>query len=406
MQVVCRILDAYDTRTLQLQRVTFDGALAEERCRDLLQRYLVRKLEVKGNPSYTLLHVLLRVLAEQFISLEHSAYFEPAMLKQLKMKASLRVQLVDCLIEGCVDFTAPAVTAGRVQQRQNVQGATDLGQAADFEGMTKWSETKPLLLFNRFDRQTLSLVYREEGQIPPEVRELFWSQAGQEALPDWRRMSTQQLEERLGRMILPLGQSLGKPAEGSSYAVTPDNFIKMVWIALRVEARVPVIIMGETGCGKTSLIRHLAKLLSVNFQCLNVHAGTSAADIISFVQAAEGSRPTWAFLDEVNTCEHMGLVTEILCHHSVLGKPLSEKLVLLAACTSAARVLYGGDLRTHIAAFVAVFNDMEPPFDSMASCTSMQNRSLKSQEKEVIQQACIMACMTVYVVSLNGVFKP
>ena len=364
MQVVCRILEAYEARTLPLQRVAFDSALSEERCRDLLQRYIVRKLEAKGvgtskvtlfpstwtssgvsrapgDASYALLHVLLRVLAVQFISLEHSAYFDPATLKQLKMKASLRVQLVECLIEGCVDFTAPAVIAGRVRQRQNVQGAMDLGQAAHFEGMTKWSETKPLLLFNRFDRQTLSLVYREEGQIPAEVRELFRSQAGKEPLPDWRRMSTQELEERLGRMILPLGQSLGKPAEGSSYAVTPDNFIKMVWIALRVEARVPVIIMGETGCGKTSLIRHLAKLLSVNFQCLNVHAGTSAADIISFVQACEGSQPTWAFLDEVNTCEHMGLVTEIVCHHSVLGKQLSEKLVLLAACTSAAGDLFG-----------------------------------------------------------------
>ena len=45
--------------------------------------------------------------------------------------------------------------------------------------------------------------------------------------------------------------------------------------------------MGETGCGKTSLIRHLAKLLSVNFKCLNVHAGTSAEDIMAFVEGVQ-----------------------------------------------------------------------------------------------------------------------
>ena len=74
------------------------------------------------------------------------------------------------------------------------------------------------------------------------------------------------LQERLGRMVLPLGSRLGKAAEGSSYVVSPDNFVKMVWIALRVESKVPVVIMGETGCGKTSLIRHLARLLSVDFR--------------------------------------------------------------------------------------------------------------------------------------------
>ena len=40
-------------------------------------------------------------------------------------------------------------------------------------------------------------------------------------------------------MVLPLGSQLGKPAEGSSYVVSPDNFVKMVWIALRVESKVP-----------------------------------------------------------------------------------------------------------------------------------------------------------------------
>ena len=138
-------------------------------------------------------------------------------------------------------------------------------------------------------------------------------------------------------MVLPLGSKLGKPADGSSYVVSPDNFVKMVWIALRVESKVPVVIMGETGCGKTSLIRHLAKLLSVDFRCLNIHAGTSSQEIVHFVQscasASTDKKPVWAFLDEVNTCSHMGLITEILCHHRVLGKMLPDSITLLAACS-------------------------------------------------------------------------
>ncbi|CAJ1333582.1 unnamed protein product [Effrenium voratum] len=299
-QVVCRVLDALHDRRLDSQPLRLEDpvSLPATRCLDLLQEYIVRRLQ---GPSYALVHTVLRVLAPQLVSFGHSAYFDPKTLKQLQLPASLRTQLVEQLIEACISFTTRAVTAGKLRQRRQ-HADQPPGAAEAFQGMVRWSETKPLLLFNRFDRQTLSLVYRKE---------------------------------RLGRMILPLGKELGKPAEGSSYVVSPDNFVKMVWIALRVESRVPVIIMGETGCGKTSLIRHLAKLLSVKFNCLNVHAGTSAEDIINFVQRCAGESrqaQTWAFLDEVNTCEHMGLVTEIMCHHRLLGSPLPDSLVLLAAC--------------------------------------------------------------------------
>jgi ABC-type lipoprotein export system ATPase subunit len=43
------------------------------------------------------------------------------------------------------------------------------------------------------------------------------------------------------------------------YVVTADNFLKMCIIYLRLQSRVPVVIMGETGCGKTSLIRFFSE---------------------------------------------------------------------------------------------------------------------------------------------------
>lgn len=38
----------------------------------------------------------------------------------------------------------------------------------------------------------------------------------------------------------------------SDYVLTTDNFLKMNVIFLRIQSKIPVIIMGETGCGKTS----------------------------------------------------------------------------------------------------------------------------------------------------------
>ena len=58
----------------------------------------------------------------------------------------------------------------------------------------------------------------------------------------------------------------------------------MQLILLRVNSNIPVIMMGETGCGKTSLIKILADLLNVKLHILNIHAGICDKDIVSFIE--------------------------------------------------------------------------------------------------------------------------
>ena len=145
------------------------------------------------------------------------------------------------------------------------------------------------------------------------------------------------------------------------YVFTADNFIKMILILLRIRADIPVIMMGETGCGKTSLIKMLSRLLNngseKNMKVLNIHAGTSDNDIVNFIekeildvakkiqkenQIEEAKRKInnqifipkkiWVFLDEINTCKSMGLISELMCKHSYQGKPLLPNIVFIAAC--------------------------------------------------------------------------
>ena len=40
----------------------------------------------------------------------------------------------------------------------------------------------------------------------------------------------------------------------------------------------------------------------------------------------------WAFLDEINACDHLGVLDGLLCHHKMDGKALNLDLALLAAC--------------------------------------------------------------------------
>jgi midasin (ATPase involved in ribosome maturation) len=46
-----------------------------------------------------------------------------------------------------------------------------------------------------------------------------------------------------------------------SYKITEDNYKKMILIFI-IFANVPVILIGETGCGKIELIKQLMKMLN------------------------------------------------------------------------------------------------------------------------------------------------
>ncbi len=61
--------------------------------------------------------------------------------------------------------------------------------------------------------------------------------------------------------------------------IAEDNFFKIGLIFLRIYSRLPIILMGETGIGKTSLLQLLADIMQKDFNTVNVHAGTTEEEI-------------------------------------------------------------------------------------------------------------------------------
>ena len=139
----------------------------------------------------------------------------------------------------------------------------------------------------------------------------------------------------------------------NSYIFTSDNFIKLILIMTRIRANLPVILMGETGCGKTSLIKILYDLqfkylnqIKYNMIIYNIHAGITDKDIINFLNENnlfiieenninlinQNEEEKWIFFDEINTCNSMGLLSEILCKHTCLGNKLKDNVKFIAAC--------------------------------------------------------------------------
>ena len=126
-----------------------------------------------------------------------------------------------------------------------------------------------------------------------------------------------------------------------NYVITNDNFKKMLLIVYRIKANIPVIIMGETGCGKTSLILKLNQLLNngkTTLHEINIHPGIKDEDICEFmdeknkIAKEKKDQEFWIFFDEINTCLSFSLLKEIFVNRSYDGNILSDNIRLIGAC--------------------------------------------------------------------------
>ncbi|KAI4533817.1 hypothetical protein MG293_016836 [Ovis ammon polii] len=153
--------------------------------------------------------------------------------------------------------------------------------------------------------------------------------------------------EKLEKLCLALGiQWATDPDE--TYELTTDNMLKILATEMRFRCGIPVIIMGETGCGKTRLIKFLSDLRrggadAETMKLVKVHGGTTADMIYSKVRDAEElacfnkaqyQLDTILFFDEANTTEAISCIKEVLCDHTVGGQPLAKNsgLHIIAAC--------------------------------------------------------------------------
>jgi E3 ubiquitin-protein ligase RNF213 len=152
-----------------------------------------------------------------------------------------------------------------------------------------------------------------------------------------------------------------------TYELNVDNCLKLMAIYLRFNCNNPVIITGETGCGKTRLIKFFCDFHHLTLERSNgtmlkimnplvhvkIHGGTTAVDIENKLKEAEAlsahnydlfelnkshkfnnSHITAVlFFDEANTSEAVGLIKEIMCDLTCNGRPVKTRygLKIIAA---------------------------------------------------------------------------
>ena len=214
-----------------------------------------------------------------------------------------------------------------------------------------------------------NLVYQMIGcnnkmqKIPTEIKNI-------------KNFTRQELLEEI-KLILSLNNPISKNKENlnpelnkmksleeilGNYIITPFNFIKMIIILLRIRENIPIILMCEPGCGKKSLIKKLSALLNdgkENIEMITLNESLTNEDIENFLfktcivdrtrelerrekeekkiyetkgQKYMKQKKLWIYFHNINTCNCMGLITEIMTKHTCNGKKLPESFYFIGSC--------------------------------------------------------------------------
>ena len=306
-------------------------------------------------PSWCELKHFISFLNNQLLACEHDNYSVRFSTKYDSSWKGFNTFLVECMISMARDFTTPSL-------KDSVGSSVDLIDGYGIESRRKWEQKMhPYIFFNE-DRESMTFfgIHITEDKEQLRRRSTKGKQLiGEKGIPkllyntlkhnniefdclDWDRT----------RMIHILAKVMGihsppGPEFDPFYVLTIDNLKKMLAIHMKFRCNIPVIIMGETGCGKTRLISFMCKIQANNLKIQNmvilkIHGETTKQDIISgyrnALRLAEENVThyvdTILFFDQANTSCTIGLIKEILCDRRIDGEtiPTDLRLQFIAAC--------------------------------------------------------------------------
>ncbi|KAG9292714.1 hypothetical protein G9A89_008302 [Geosiphon pyriformis] len=336
IQVVARYLDAYDRRILDNTNISFHPGppVSTDRCQTLIRQYFFEE-NTENILSHRFVQIFVNVFADQLIRMSASSYFRVENLSLMVKARDIRSILVEQFIASGKDFATRGISS-KFAQLENTFEADN----ARLGAILPWEESNHLLVvFLSQAPDSIAAFYRDKAQVPVNVQSLLKGQQAdlricanskEWALDDYHEMPAEVLLLKLESLARKSVHKLDLP----SYALSGDNILKMALILLRARANIPVIVCGEAGCGKTSLLNFLSLVIEVQFKALNLHAGIRDHDILKFMEEATNAAQlgeTWLFFDEINTCNHIGLLADLISHRMLNGRLIHHNIRLFAA---------------------------------------------------------------------------
>ena len=365
ISIVAEVLSLYDNNQIGTQNIDLNANIRKsaKECEEIINKHF----NVENQGYYQKMNFI-KILSIQFTKFTNNVFFNydvavDAGKGEIIKKA--RKFVISNFIELTKVFTRSPFDGVLLSQNQSMEifgkyneekaieeGINQLADEKQKKEIFSFEKIKPSLVFFNRDGGSLSIISNnnKNDNEYQELRDLWNSQNvdmnQKNDLIDYKKLQHDEFLEQI-KILFSLDklsvEDLKKKCENlDNYIFVADNFIKMVRILLNIEAKIPVILMGETGVGKTKLLEMLALLYgkgTLKWHRLQIHAGTTDKTIVDFIEKTTeeekgGNKDDiiWIFLDEINTCNSLGLITEIMCNHTYLGKKIDERFVFLGAC--------------------------------------------------------------------------
>ena len=416
LKIVEGIITMYENNEILMKNyIETKDLKSEEHYKKKILEYL--KTINLENPNYYQINIFIKILANEFIKFSKCEGYNPKILLNNAIasgmsvdKAKKGLELRKFIINSFIQVTKMFLVSPYEKLIKSQKINQELYSSEDKQkyinenlsiniNSSSFDKIKPSLIFFNEDERSCTIITtcNEKDEEFKNLEKVYYSQGTdinnfknnqskadlyKNKLRNFRDLNSNEIFENLLSFLNVSGLDEAKQKEIlGSYIYTPDNFIKVILIRMRLRVKIPVILMGETGCGKTTLIEMASKLLNKGKICIkkmNIHAGIVDKDIIEFIkkimsqikieddkelkrrkkefrdmpeqsrqaylknntekQIFQGyeneikKREIWVFFDELNTCNSMGLLTEILCKNSIYGKPLDKRFIFMASC--------------------------------------------------------------------------
>ena len=365
ISIVAEVLSLYDNNQIATKNIDLQAPINKnaKQCEEIIDRHFNAE-----NQSYYQKMNFIKILSVQFKKFTNNIYFDYDFAVENgkgEIIKRARVSVISNFISLTKVFTRSPFDGVLLSQNKSIEifgkydeeeaindGILKLADEKQKKQIFSFEKIKPSLVFFNRDGFSLSIISNNDKN-DNEYKSLktLWNSHNMDMnvqydLVDYKKLQHDDFLDQIRRLFsldMISIEQLKKMCENlDNYIFVADNFIKMVRILLNIEAKIPVILMGETGVGKTKLLEMLALLYGkgeLKWHRLQIHAGTTDKKIVDFIEEITEKEKNgkkddiiWIFLDEINTCNSLGLITEIMCNHTYLGKKIDERFVFLGAC--------------------------------------------------------------------------
>jgi len=365
ISIVAETLKLYENEEIATKNIDLEDEikLTANECEQIINRHF----KVENHNYYQKINFI-KILSVQFKKFCDSIYFDYEIASQCG-KQDIISSIRKCIIKNFIILTEvftrspydsilnKKVVSLKIydkSQENKIKEEALISLSNEMKEIFSFDLIKPSLVFFNRDGFSLSIITNIQDKEDPEYIELdkLWNSQNPNSdkieLINYKKLNHDDFIKEI-LALFSLHDDLSKEdiqllcEKYGNYIFVSDNYIKMVRILLNIEAKIPVILMGETGVGKTKLLEILATLYGKGkamWKTLQIHAGTNNKKIVDFIdkinnEVQESNKEdelTWVFLDEINTCNALGLITEIMCNHTYLGKKISDNIIFIAAC--------------------------------------------------------------------------